>query len=67
MPAYLVAHAKSHRGDMLIEDQHLTLNLAPGWVAFSDQTGIVLALPAEQVASIQRVDGPQDQEPAPEE
>ena len=64
MPAYLVTHAKHQRGDMLIEDETLTLELTDTWARFTDQNGIVLALPVEHVASIQRVDEPA--EPAPE-
>ncbi|WP_330172961.1 hypothetical protein OG875_04780 [Streptomyces sp. NBC_01498] len=69
MPAYLITHAESRRGDMLIEDPNLTLTLEHGWAGFRDklsleQGSVVLAIPAEQTASIQRVD---DQEPAPHE
>lgn len=64
MPAYLVTHTESQRGDMLIEDETLMLELDGTWARFTDQHGIVLALPVEHVASIQRVD--QDQEPAPQ-
>ena len=61
MPAYLVAHAKGQRGDALIEDPDLTLEIRDGWAILADAHGIAYAVPTEQVASIQRV----DQEPAP--
>lgn len=64
MPAYLVAHAKNQRGDMLIQDADLTLDIRDGWAVFTDGQGIAYAVPTEHVASIQRVD--QDQEPAPQ-
>ncbi|MFF3324957.1 hypothetical protein [Streptomyces sp. NPDC002889] len=65
MPAYLVTHTKAQRGDILIEDDTLTLEVTSQWAIFTDHQGVALALPAEQVASIQRVDEPQ--ESAPEE
>lgn len=65
MPAYLVTHAKSQRGDMLVEDPALKLEIRDGWAVLTDGQGIALAIPTEHVASIQRVDEPQ--EPAPEE
>jgi hypothetical protein len=66
VPAYLVAHTKNQRGDMLIEDETLTLEVTSQWAIFTDQHGIVLALPAEHVASIQRVDEPQELAPQKE-
>jgi hypothetical protein len=66
MPAYLITHAKNQRGDMLVEDTDLTLEIRDGWAILTDGQGIALALPTEQVASIQRVDEDQDQEPAPQ-
>ena len=64
MPAYLVAHAKNQRGDALIEDPDLTLQIHDGWAILTDALGIAYAVPTEQVASIHRVD--EDQEPAPQ-
>lgn len=71
MPAYRITHAENKRGDMLIEDPALRLAFEAGWVVFRDkisfeQGSVVLALPAEQVASVQRVDEPQEHEPAPQ-
>lgn len=65
MPAYLIQHAAGQRGDMLIEDPTLTLNIRDGWAVLTDDQGIAVALPTEHVACITRVDEPQDQEPAP--
>lgn len=65
-PAYLITHAKSQRGDILVEDPTLTLDIRDGWAIFTDHQGVALALPAEQVACIQRVDEGQDQKPAPQ-
>ena len=67
MPAFLVSHAAGQRGDMLVEDPTLTLDIRDGWAILADQVGIVIALPAEHVACITRVDEPQDQEPTPVE
>ena len=64
MPRYLIAHAKGQRGDMLVEDPELTLEIRDGWAILTDGQGIALALPTEQVASIQRVD--EEAEPAPQ-
>lgn len=65
MPAYLISHTAGQRGDMLVEDSALTLHIRDGWAILTDDQGIALALPPEQVACIQRVDEPQDPEPAP--
>lgn len=67
MPAYLVQHAAGQRGDMLVEDPTLTLDIRDGWAILADQSGIAVALPTEHVACITRVDEPQDQESAPHE
>ena len=59
MPAYLVQHRGGQRGDMLVEDDKLAVHLTNGWIVFTDDDGpeaVVLALPADQVASIQRID-----------
>lgn len=66
VPAYLVAHAKEPRGDILIEDPELTLTFSGDWAVFSDAQGPSLAIPAEQGVSITRVDEDQDPEPAPQ-
>lgn len=51
---------------MLIEDDALVLTLTERWARFSDADGIVLAIPVEQIASLQRVNEDQH-EPAPRE
>ena len=66
MPAYLVSHTKAQRGDALVEDPELTLQVRDGWAILTDAQGIAYAVPTEQVASIERVDDTQDQEPAPQ-
>jgi hypothetical protein len=66
VPAYLITHAENRRGDMLVEDAELTLTFSGNWAIFSDSHGPSFAIPAEQAASIQRVDEPQDLEPAPQ-
>jgi hypothetical protein len=65
MPAYLISHAAGQRGDMLVDDPNLTLQIRDGWAILTDQVGIAVAMPTEHVACITRVDDPQDQEPAP--
>ena len=67
MPAYLISHAAGQRGDMLVEDDALTLEIRDGWAILTDQAGIAVAIPTEHVASIQRVDEPQEPELAPHE
>lgn len=67
MPAYLIQHAAGQRGDMLIEDPALTLNIRDGWAILTDDQGIAVALPTEHVACITRVDEDQNPaEPAPQ-
>jgi hypothetical protein len=66
MPAYLIHHPGGQHGDILVEDDHLTLTFSGNWAIFSDIGGPTLAIPAEQSASIQRVDEPQDHGPAPQ-
>ncbi len=69
MPAYLIVHPRDQRrDDVLIEDPALTLRFEAGWAVLADATGVCLAIPSGQGASIQRVDEheePEDQEPAP--
>ena len=69
MPRYLIVHAERRGDDTLLEDEHLTLELATGWAVFHDTAGACYAVPREQVRSVMRVDEPQephDQEPAPQ-
>ncbi|MFF7023045.1 hypothetical protein ACFY97_18830 [Streptomyces klenkii] len=61
MPAYLIRHAKGQQGDMLIEDDNLTLDIRRGWAILADNQGIVAALPAEHIACITRIDESPDQ------
>ena len=63
MPAYLVIHAESRRDDTLIEDDNLTVEFTDGWVLFKDRdlikdNRVAVAIPAMQVARIQRIDQP---------
>lgn len=70
MAAYLIRHRSGQHGDIHIEDDGLTVDVTPGWAAFRDATGdIALAIPTDQVASIQRIDPPRkttEDRPAPE-
>ncbi|WP_280912295.1 hypothetical protein [Streptomyces sp. SAI-208] len=74
MPAYLVVHAERRGDDTVIEDPNLTVEFVDGWVLFKDRdlikpNRVALAIPATQVARVERVDEdqePQDQEPAPQ-
>lgn len=47
---------------LIIEDEHLTLDLYLGWALFSGPEGIALAIPPERVRSIQRIDQAPDTE-----
>lgn len=52
MPAYLVSHAKNQRGDALIEDPELTLQVRDGWAILTDAQGIAYAVrPSKSPAS----------------
>lgn len=67
MPRYLIIHPKGQsREDILIEAPDLTLTFEGGWAILADEQGPALAVPCGQGASIQRVDEPQDEEPAPQ-
>ncbi|MFF7147471.1 hypothetical protein ACFZAO_05280 [Streptomyces griseoaurantiacus] len=68
MPAYLIVHTERRGDDTLIEDDNLTVEFTNGWALFKDRdiidpNRVVLAIPATQVARIERVDD--QQEPAP--
>lgn len=63
MPAYLIRHRQGQHGDILIEDPDLTLDSRHGWAVLTDQHGTVLAIPVDQVASIQRIDNPEGTQP----
>lgn len=69
MPAYLVHHRQGQRGDILISEDDLTVQLRNGWVAFRSGGTIALAIPADQIATIERVDpedtGQTEDKPAP--
>lgn len=74
MPRYLIVHAERRGDDTVIEDPDLTVDFTDGWVLFKDRdliqpNRVVLAIPAVQVARVERVDEPQDSahpEPAPQ-
>ncbi|MFD3815027.1 hypothetical protein ACFWRZ_08165 [Streptomyces rubiginosohelvolus] len=42
--------------DLIVEDNHLTLTLQPGWAIFNDPNGVALAIPTERIRGIQRLD-----------
>ncbi|MBQ1118531.1 hypothetical protein [Streptomyces sp. C3-3] len=42
--------------DLIVDDNHLTLTLRPGRAIFNDLNGIALAIPAERIRGIQRLD-----------
>jgi hypothetical protein len=67
MPAYLVVHAERRGDDTVIEDPDLTVEFVDGWVLFKDRdlvqpNRVVLAIPAAQVARVERVDDEQNTE-----
>ncbi|MEV7654664.1 hypothetical protein AB0O39_10880 [Streptomyces anulatus] len=66
MPAFLIRHPGKQSDDLVIEDPALTLRFEHGWAVFTDATGTCLAVPSEAGAHIERVDEPQDHEPAPQ-
>lgn len=67
MPQYLVIHPREQRrDDMHVEADDLALRFEAGWAIFSDTNGDCLAIPTGLGAQIQRVDEPQEQEPAPQ-
>lgn len=70
MPAYLVVHTERRGDDTLIEDPNLTVEFVDGWVLFKDRdlihpNRVAIAIPAAQVARIERVDDQQDTAPEP--
>ncbi|MFE9777709.1 hypothetical protein ACFYPA_06080 [Streptomyces sp. NPDC005775] len=65
MPAYLIRRPGKPIDDILIADPNLTLGFTNGWATLKDANGICFAIPAQAGAHIERVDEPQDQEPAP--
>ncbi|MFF9309902.1 hypothetical protein ACF1BS_03235 [Streptomyces sp. NPDC014748] len=71
MPAYLVIHPERHGDDQLIEDPYLTVEFVDGWVLFKDRNAtdknrVAIAIPAGQVARIERVDDPEEPAPGPQ-
>lgn len=44
--------------DLIVDDEHLVLELAAGWATFKDSAGIALAIPVDRIRSIQRLDEP---------
>ena len=65
MPAYLVVHTERRGDDQLIEDPNLTVEFTSGWVLFKDRdlmkdNRVAIAIPATQVARVERVDQPQE-------
>lgn len=71
MPRYLIVHAERRGEDTVIEDPQLTVDFTDGWVLFKDRdlikpNRVVLAIPAAQIQRVERIDEPQDHEPAPQ-
>lgn len=67
MARYLIVHAERRGDDTIIEDPHLTVEFVDGWVLFKDRdlvkpNRVVLAIPATQVARVERVDENQHNE-----
>lgn len=65
MAAYLIVHTERRGDDTVIEDPELTVEFVDGWVLFKDRdlikpNRVVLAIPAVQVARVERVDEPED-------
>ena len=54
MTAYAVQVEKAD--DLIVDDDHLTLTLQPGWAIFNDLNGIALAIPTERIRGVQRLD-----------
>lgn len=69
MPAYLIRHRAGQRGDILINEDDLTIQLHNGWANFRTGGSTAFAIPADQIASIQRIDpedaGQPEDRPAP--
>lgn len=62
MPAFLIRHTKGQHGDILIEADGLDVRFTEGWATFVGPDGaLALAVPTTHIASIQRVDDPEDQ------
>lgn len=53
MTQYVIQVDKAE--DLIVEDDQLSLDLTPGWAVFNDADGIALAIPAERIRSIQRL------------
>lgn len=71
MPAYMVIHPERRGDDQVIEDPNLVVEFTDGWVLFVDRDAteknrVAIAIPAGQVARIERVDEQQDP-PAPQQ
>ncbi|MCX4232004.1 hypothetical protein [Streptomyces ortus] len=67
MTRYLIVHAERRGDDTVIEDPDLTVEFIDGWVLFKDRdliqpNRVVLAIPAVQVARVERVDDEQNTE-----
>ena len=62
MPAFLIRHAKGQQGDILIEDDGLTVQFTEAWALFHEADGtLALAVPTGHIASVQRVGDSEDQ------
>lgn len=61
MTAYAVQLDKAD--DIIVDDEHLVLELTVGWATFNDSAGIALAIPVDRIRSIQRIDDEAPLEP----
>lgn len=59
MTAYAVQLDKAD--DIIVDDEHLVLELTVGWATFNDPGGIALAIPVDRIRSIRRIDDQQDE------
>ncbi|MGW6741649.1 hypothetical protein ACWGDX_13135 [Streptomyces sp. NPDC055025] len=59
MTAYAIQLDKAD--DLVVDDEHLTIDLTAGWAVFNDPFGTALAIPASRIRSIQRLDEPEDE------
>ena len=66
MPRWLIQYPGTQGRDDFSIDDDLALNFSGDWAVFSDQHGPSYAVPAGLGVIIERVDEPQDQEPAPQ-
>lgn len=59
--SYLIRYPKGQGEDLMVQGDHLTLDITHGWAVLADQHGPCIAVPAHSGATITRID--QDQQP----